>query len=281
MHRIPGHWPVVSCTRCGSATTLPLVGEEELAAFYPGDYAPFSPPGGLLGRAMRLVRRAENRRFPLANLTAKRSSGKLLDVGCGRGDLAAIWIERGWKVTGIEPSPEAARIARRRGAEVLDGTLSTVELAPESFDAAVFRHSLEHVVDPQRDLRRVLAALRPAGRLAVIVPNWDSWQRRAFGEYWFPLELPRHRTHFSAQGLRAALAAAGFDRVAVRPSTPLITTSWSLQFRLFDRLVSDSSGALLAGYGASALVTLLIRPLDLALRSGDFLHAVAERSARP
>ncbi len=281
MHRIPGHWPVVRCARCGSATTLPLVGEEELGAFYPGEYAPFSPLTGLLGAAMRSVRRAESHRFPLANLTAKRSPGKLLDVGCGRGDLAAIWIERGWKVTGIEPSPEAARIARGRGAEVLDGTLSTVELAPESFDAAVFRHSLEHVVDPQRDLRRVLAALRPAGRLAVIVPNWNSWQRRAFGEYWFPLELPRHRTHFSAQGLRAALAAAGFDRVVVRPSSPLITTTWSLQFRLFDRLVSDSGGALLAGYGASALVTLLIRPLDLALRSGDFLHAAAERPARP
>ena len=277
MHDVPGFWSVHRCLACGSGTTLPLATEDQLSSFYPTDYAPFDLPTGATAEAMRLMQRARDRAFPLSSLAGGGSSGTLLDVGCGRGDLAASWIEAGWTVRGIEPSPEAASIARRRGAEVIEGTLATVTLEPESIDGAVFRHSLEHVIDPQSDLRKVRAALRPGGRLAVIVPNWGSWQRRAFGEYWFPLELPRHRTHFTGAGLRAALTAAGFDSIDVRPATPYITTTWSLQFRLFDRLLTGGGPALLLGYTASAPVSLLSRLLDAMLGGGDFLHAAARR----
>jgi SAM-dependent methyltransferase len=277
MHGIPGTWDVYTCERCGSGTTLPLVEEHELAAFYPAQYAPFEVPRGPLALAMASIQRARDRRFPLATLRSSRAPGRLLDVGPGRGDLAASWIGAGWDVLGIEPSPAAAAVLRRRGAEVREGTLATVELDPASVDAAVFRHSLEHVVDPQRDLRVVRGALRPGGRLAVIAPNWGSWERRAFGDCWFPLELPRHRTHFTAEGLRAALAAAGFASIDVRPATPLITTTWSLQFRLFGRCLTESGLGLLAGYAASVPLGLATRALDMMIGGGDFLHASAER----
>jgi SAM-dependent methyltransferase len=277
MHGIPGEWPIHTCSQCGSGTTLPLAEERELAAFYPRDYAPFDLPRGPLATAMRLVQRARDSRFPLAALRRGRQPGRLLDVGCGRGDLAASWIDSGWEVIGIEPSADAAAVATARGADARVGTLATVELEPLSVDAALFRHSLEHVADPQLDLERVYRALRPGGRLAVIAPNWGSWQRRAFGEHWFPLELPRHRTHFTAEGLRAALCTAGFTGVVVRPATPLITTTWSLQFRLFDRCVTRAGVALLAGYAVSVPVALVTSALDAARGGGDFLHAVAER----
>jgi SAM-dependent methyltransferase len=231
---------------------------------------------------MALMQRARDRRFPLARLAAVNGGpGVLLDVGCGRGDLAASWIDAGWRVLGIEPSPQAAATAGRRGAEIVGETLSSSPLAPDSVDAVVFRHSLEHVVDPRRELRRVGEALRPGGRLAVIVPNWGSWQRATFGEYWFPLELPRHRTHFTARGLLAALQSAGLESIEVRPATPLITTTWSLQFRLFDRLLTGSGAALLAGYAASLPVGAVTRTIDARRHSGDFLHAIAARPSTP
>lgn len=278
MHGIPGSWPIHECLRCGSGTTLPPAREEELAGFYPLQYAPFEVPTGPLARAMAILQRARDRRFPLAALAAAPGGSRtLLDVGCGRGDLAASWIAAGWRVLGIEPSPDAAATAASRGAEIVGETLSTVPLQPESVDAVVFRHSLEHVTDPRLDLRRVHAALAPGGRLAVIVPNWGSWQRRAFGEYWFPLELPRHRTHFTAAGLTAAIGDAGFARVDVRPATPFITTTWSLQFRFFDRLLTDAGAALLAGYAASLPISLVAGGIDAIRGGGDFLHAAAVR----
>jgi SAM-dependent methyltransferase len=276
MHGVPGSYTICACQRCGSGTTLPLASADELGAFYQEDYAPHELPRGPLAAVMRSVQRARDSSFPLAELRSGREPGRLLDVGCGRGDLLASWIAAGWEALGIEPSPQAAAVARRRGAEVRVGTLDTVALESQSVDAAVFRHALEHVLDPQRDLRRARAALRPGGRIAVIVPNWGSWQRRLFGARWFPLELPRHRTHFTARGLRAALEGAGFTNVTVRPGRPLITTTWSLQLLLFGRCLI---GAGWAGYLASLPIAALTLPIDLALRDGDFLHATAERAA--
>lgn len=254
---------------------MPIVAEDELGAFYPDSYAPFETPSGLVARAMAGMQRRRDRRFPLSALDAGHGPGTLLDVGCGRGDLAASWLAAGWTVLGVEPSPQAAAVASRRGAPIVGSTLSDARLEPESLDAVVFRHSLEHVVDPRLELRRVAAALRPGGRLAVIVPNWGSWQRRAFKARWFPLELPRHRTHFTAAGLRAAIESAGLRPIDVVPATPFITTTWSVQFALLDHLVTERGGALLAGYLASVPVSLVTRLLDLTLRSGDFLHAAA------
>ncbi|MFZ0042173.1 MAG: class I SAM-dependent methyltransferase [Solirubrobacteraceae bacterium] len=277
MSGVSGTWSVHECLWCGSGTTLPAADEAELAAFYPNDYAPHELPSGPLAAAMHLLQRARNRTFPLARLNTDGRIGVLLDVGCGRGDLASSWIDSGWHVLGVEPSPEAAAVARHRGADVLIGTLSTIDLNEVAVDAAVFRHSLEHVVAPRVDLRIVHDVLRPGGNLAVIVPNWGSWQRGAFGEDWFPLELPRHRTHFTAAGLRAALESAGYEDIEVRHATPFITSTWSLQIQLFDRVVTRSGAPLLAGYACSVPVAIVSSLLDPLLGGGDFLHAHAIR----
>jgi SAM-dependent methyltransferase len=278
MHGVPGRYEIFVCPSCGSGTTLPVVGAAEIADYYPNEYAPYVVPRGPLAAVMHMMQRARDRRFPLASLR-RIMPGTLLDVGCGRGDLAASWIAAGWHVIGIEPSPEAGAVARLRGVETLTGTLDTVALSPDSIDAVVFRHSLEHVIDPRTDLQRVYTALRSGGHVAIIVPNWNSWQRRAFSDSWFPLELPRHRTHFSSDGLRAALEDAGFMNVVTRAATPFITTTWSLQLRLFGQCLTESGAALWAGYFASVPISLLVRPLDVILGGGDFLHAIGEKPA--
>jgi SAM-dependent methyltransferase len=277
MHGIPGRYEIHECPSCGSGTTLPVADADEIAGYYPAaTYAPYRQPRGPLAVAMRTMQRARDRRFPLSSLR-NGAPGTLLDVGCGRGDLAASWIAAGWSAFGVEPSPDAAETARQRGIETLLGTLDTVTLAPASFDAAVFRHSLEHVPDPRSDLEKVNAALRPGGRVAVILPNWSSWQRRVFKERWFPLELPRHRTHFTASGLKAALERAGFVDVATRAGTPFITTTWSLQYLLFGRCLTKAGAALWAGYLLSTPISMLARPIDALLGGGDFLHAVGTK----
>ena len=38
--------------------------------------------------------------------------GNLLDVGSGNGEIIASLQKQGWQVTGVEPDPEAANLAR-------------------------------------------------------------------------------------------------------------------------------------------------------------------------
>jgi SAM-dependent methyltransferase len=218
------------------------------------------------------------RRHPLGPARAM-PTGRAVDVGCGRGDLAATLVRRGWAVTGVEPSAEAGDVARARGVDVRQGTLGDVQLEPAVYDLAVFQHSLEHVPDPVADLRSVAAALRPGGVASITVPNFGCWQSRRFGSRWFHLDLPRHRVHFTEAGLRRALIAAGLEPIRVETSTSSIGLPASLQYAAVGRCLFPDGLKLRVAAGLCALTWPISRLADLLAGNGDQLHAVARRRA--
>jgi SAM-dependent methyltransferase len=266
---------------CGGGWTLPEVSENELGSYYPESYHAYQPPLGLLGKLQVRARQAILSRAlgrpPLRSLV-QTSPGTLLDVGCGRGDLGVALIRRGWRVVGIEPSASACAVARARGVEAQPGTLATTSFG-EAFDAVVMNHSLEHVTDPRADLASVFRLLRPRGVLAISVPNFASWQRDRFGGTWFPLDLPRHRTHFTPSSLELALKEAGFEVVSLESASDSGSLLATLQYARFGRLLLARGPAAWVGYAVSGLVSPLSRAVDRALGQGPLLHAVALRPA--
>jgi SAM-dependent methyltransferase len=54
---------------------------------------------------------------PYGRWVARQASGRVLDVGCGTGNLVARLRHKAISVTGIEPSPSMARIATERFAD--------------------------------------------------------------------------------------------------------------------------------------------------------------------
>jgi ubiquinone/menaquinone biosynthesis C-methylase UbiE len=86
-----------------------------------------------------------------------------------------------------------------------------MELPEESYDALTMWHALEHVPSPMATLRCAWKLLRPGGRLLVALPRFDCLQRDWFGSCWFPLDLPRHLTHFTKATLHRHLETAGFQ----------------------------------------------------------------------
>ncbi len=211
---VPGEFLVLRCTACGLASTQPRIGAEQFADYYPAGYQP-APRMGLVER----VRLAAIVRFGPYRLLSRRRPGRMLDVGCGNGELARAFARRGWRVAGVEPGSEAAARARAGGVEVHKGTLEDAPWQGPTFDAVVFNHSLEHVPDPAGSLRQAAALLRDGGVVAVAVPNFDCWQRRLFGSRWFQLDLPRHLQHLDGQTLAALMARAGLNPVAQTTSS--------------------------------------------------------------
>src|SRR5919202_5891427 len=283
LHGIPGDVRVHVCASCGSGRTLPMVPSEELGALYPPGYNAYRLPAGALPRAAatglfrwrywRAVRR------PPLDALAAMVPGRLLDVGSGRGDLGVTLTARGWKGTGLEPSPEACPEARARGVPTIQGILTAAaQPLPDGFDAVVFQHSLEHVAEPLDDLRAAARVLRPGGLVLISVPNFGSWQARRFGADWFHLDLPRHRSHFTAAGLETLLQRAGLEPCSSSVSTSADGLPMSLQYRRFGERRYRAGWQL---YAATAL-TLAGAPftalLDRLARDGDVLHAVAQRS---
>ena len=285
LHGIAGEFAVHVCAGCGSGRTLPYVPPDELGALYPAGYNAHALPANLPLRAaatalFRWRYWRSLRRAPLGELRGV-TPGRVLDVGSGRGDLGVVLRARGWQIIGLEPSPEAAAEAESRGVPIVVGTLITARDAlGDPFDAVVFQHSLEHMTEPLDELRVAPALLRPGGLVLVSVPNFGSWQARRFGADWFHLDLPRHRSHFTAPGLDTLLRRAGLEPAGTATSTSADGFPMSLQYQRFGGRRWTHGPALYAATAAMLATAPLTALVDRASGRADLLHAVASVTFR-
>jgi SAM-dependent methyltransferase len=204
----PPHAPVplARCPRCGTAVTLAPATPEAHDA---GAYADAHPRGARL--AAPLLAAFDRRRL---RLLGARGGGHLLDAGAGRGRFVAAARAAGWDARGIEPSERGVRAAGEAyGVALARAGIEDAAVAPGSLDAVTLWHVLEHLEDPEAALRRVREWLAPGGAVLVGAPNLAGLQARLGGSRWFHLDVPRHRTHFTAAGLQALLRRTGFEPV--------------------------------------------------------------------
>jgi SAM-dependent methyltransferase len=145
--------------------------------------------------------------------------GSALDVGCGAGDLLIALSERGWRVAGIDPIPEAARSARERGLDVRTGMLHELVEPSGTWDVASAIHVLEHVPDALSFIGGLADQVRPGGHVLVESPNWASRLRHKRGPRWNDLRPLEHVVHWTPATLTATLRRAGLEPVSVRTLT--------------------------------------------------------------
>jgi SAM-dependent methyltransferase len=149
--------------------------------------------------------------------------GRLLDFGCGSGAFLQLMRQQGWTVQGVDSADAAVEHLKLLGIPAFQGSLPHPELPRESFDVVTMWSSLEHVHDPLETLRAAADLLVPGGQLHLVVPNFESWSARNFGEAWFGLDLPRHLTHFTSDTLGIMTRKAGFE---IERCTTLRHSSW-------------------------------------------------------
>lgn len=125
---------------------------------------------------------------PLVNLP----KGKLLDVGCGSGNMLKIAKQLGWDVMGLEIDPNAVKAAQALGLNVVQGDYRKLNELAQSFDCIICSHVLEHVHNPLELLDLLQKALKHGGTLLLSLPNAKSHVREQFGANWRGLEAPRH-----------------------------------------------------------------------------------------
>lgn len=118
--------------------------------------------------------------------------GKLLDVGCGSGNMLKPAKQLGWNVVGLEVDPNAVKAAKGQGLNVIEGDYRKLEQFVNSFDCIICSHVLEHVHQPMKLLELLFKALKPQGVLLLSLPNAKSHVRSKFGKNWRGIEAPRH-----------------------------------------------------------------------------------------
>jgi SAM-dependent methyltransferase len=138
----------------------------------------------------------------------------VLDVGCGKGELAHdLVVRRGATVVGIDSDPRHLAFARSRFVherlEFVAGDV-TETLPAGHFDVVVLSNVLEHLEERVALLERVVDSADPA-RLLVRVPlltrDWTVPLRRELGLPYFWDD--DHKVEYEPASLRAELGEAG------------------------------------------------------------------------
>ena len=142
---------------------MPARGQEARELF-----APIGPTYDRVGAALSLGQDPLWRRFLVSRLPR---GGHVLDVATGTGLVAAELLRRGFRVTGVDQSPEMLAVAHRRfgdKVELINASAESLPLDAESFDHLTYTYLLRYVPDPGATLAELVRVVRPGGMVAAL-----------------------------------------------------------------------------------------------------------------
>lgn len=188
---------------------------------------------GLAHTDAEIKRHVNEARENMRILSKEARPGTLLDVGCSTGLFLLEAQRKEWRVSGLEYSPDSAKIAQdNHQLEVIQGALTTGLYPPNTFDVVTMWDVIEHLPSPSSALDVVLDILKPGGLFIAKTPNVDglypTLSLRVAGKvgYWGHPEPPGHLYQFSVTTLRKLLEKKGFSIEHVHHQTIPISYSF-------------------------------------------------------
>ena len=135
-------------------------------------------------------------------------TSKILDVGCGSGDLLFRLKSLGFNnVLGIDPFLEKD-LEYDNGLKVLKKSIHEID---SKWDVIMFHHSFEHIPDPKETLAAVSKLLADGGYCIIRVPTVSSYAWEHYKENWVQFDAPRHFFLHSKESMRFLTEKAGLN----------------------------------------------------------------------
>jgi SAM-dependent methyltransferase len=260
---------IAECRDCGLWFVNPQPTVEELKQFY----ATYDD-----GDQWRSQEEHFNRGIRRAILRMK-TSGSILDVGCGSGNFLRCMKEAGFSPFGIEPSASGSEYARAaHGVSIYHGMIEDYlrQNSGRRFSVITLLNVLEHLTCPAQALLQLGEVLAPDGVLAVVVPDARFHDivgriRRFLGipdPFWIEqpesflsgFKLPDHLCSFRPNTITSLLRRCGFQvasignapvvfNAALYRDIPKLLVCWSAQalyYLTFKRVLVGYSTLVLA-----------------------------------
>ncbi|MBW2736046.1 MAG: metalloregulator ArsR/SmtB family transcription factor [Deltaproteobacteria bacterium] len=134
---------------------------------------------------------------------------RLVDLGCGDGEMAAVLGDAACKVVGVDRSLEMltaaeARTVNHDNVRLLHGDLVALPLPSDTFDAALMMLALTYLEEPHTALCEMTRVLRPGGRVVIVTllrhDREDS--RHEMGQLWPGFDPDELETMITKPGLK-------------------------------------------------------------------------------
>lgn len=202
---------ICRCLSCGFKFINPRPANNEIGKYYQSEQyiSHNSSRFNLLSFTYRIARYFTIRgKYRLIKTSS--NGTKLLDIGCGTGEVIKYCKEHGFTVQGVEPTKSAREFAIEKNGLDVKASLEEVSLIPTRYNCITLWHVLEHIHDLNSTLTLVKSLLDPEGALIIAVPNSDSYDAKVYGEFWAAYDVPRHLYHFTKDTMKILAQKHGF-----------------------------------------------------------------------
>jgi SAM-dependent methyltransferase len=234
---------VVRCTDCGLVYLNPRLASNLIIDSYSeGEDQAFIEQDGMRIRTFSRVLKQLSRKFNIKLAPETRA----LDIGCAGGAFLCSARQLGLSAIGIEPNKWLGDYARSKfNLDVRIGTLSDHALPESSFDIVTLWDVIEHLSNPDYELEKIHAILRPGGLLVINYPDFGSLIARIFGKKW-PFLLSVHLVYYTRKTICKQLSKKGFKILDIKPHWQTLELGYILKrassyfpfVKFFEKLVN-------------------------------------------
>lgn len=208
---------VVRCKNCGFIYTNPMIrGMEHLELEHYRNAEDY--------QASRVEDVSGMFRNRVNELKKIKASGRLLDVGAGKGEFLSEAKKAGYECEGVEPSDAFCQFAEKQyGVKMHHGLLGeTGSVKGKKYDLVTLLHVLEHVDHPNDLMETFKEYMNDDALLFIEVPNTESTFLKIIDRFYklkglnwssrlSPLHPPFHKYGYNPKSLRYILESHGYE----------------------------------------------------------------------
>ncbi len=198
----------------GVLKTQPDLDEKNLKKYYDSSqYSSHNNIGGFVGFLYSLSTRIMLRfKFRILAKHINKES-LIVDFGCGTGGFLSYLKKKKYAVVGVDNNKKA----RDKCLEKNLKTYKSINAFKENIDTITFWHSFEHVSKPNEILNQIINQSKNNLTVVIALPNYRSFDAKHYGLFWAAYDVPRHRFHYSATGIKKLMKSYGFECLKTKP----------------------------------------------------------------
>lgn len=161
----------VECSNCETLYVTPRLKDSSIEELYSDEYYSEFYQNSMLPAFETRKEKIGKNKFKQVTALTNVKAGKVLDIGCGIGEVSDVFLDNGWETHVTEMNNRAyAWLQTRNYNEVFHGTFDDYSTT-EKFDVIMAWGVVEHVLDPNQFLKKVKKLLKPGGIFVSEVPH--------------------------------------------------------------------------------------------------------------